>query len=98
MNLLDFSVTPLWRVWDAVAAEAHASGVDLAESELIGLAPIAAFLAVADHLGAPPAAPIEDRLAAAAGFLRLRDFSPLQALELRLAAAHDPAPARAVGP
>jgi glutamate formiminotransferase len=98
MNLLDFSVTPLWRVWDAVAAEAQASGVGLAESELIGLAPIAAFLAVADHLGMPTSAPTEDRLAAAAGFLRLRDFSPLQALELRLAAADDPAPATAIEP
>ncbi len=52
MNLLDFSVTPLWRVWEAVEAEAHAAGVELAESELIGLAPTAAFLAVADHVGA----------------------------------------------
>ncbi len=32
-------------------------------------------------------APIEERLAAAARYLRLRDFSPLQALELRLSAA-----------
>ena len=32
-------------------------------------------------------APIEQRLAAAARFLRLRDFSPMQALELRLEAA-----------
>ena len=35
----------------------------LAESELIGLAPLAAFLAVADHAGAPPDAPVEERLA-----------------------------------
>jgi glutamate formiminotransferase / 5-formyltetrahydrofolate cyclo-ligase len=87
MNLLDFEVTPLWRVWEAVEAEADAAGIELAESELIGLAPLAAFVAVADHIGAPADAPIEERLAAAARFLRLRDFSPLQALELRLAAA-----------
>jgi glutamate formiminotransferase len=87
MNLLDFAITPLWRVWEAVEAEAHRAGVELAESELIGLAPLAAFLDVADHAGAPPAAPLRDRLAAAAGFLKLRDFSLLQALELRLAAA-----------
>jgi hypothetical protein len=51
---------------------------------LIGLAPLAAFLDVADHADAPPDAPVERRLAAAARFLRLRNFSPLQALELRL--------------
>ena len=89
MNLLDVGLTPLWRVWEAVEAEALAAGVELAESELIGLAPLAAFLDLADHAGAPPEAPVEERLAAAAAFLRLRDFSPLQALELRLAAAND---------
>ncbi len=88
MNLLDFGVTPMWRAWEAVAAEAGAAGVEPAESELIGLAPLAALLDVADHAGAPTGAAVEDRLAAAADFLRLRDFSPLQALELRLAAAH----------
>jgi glutamate formiminotransferase len=87
MNLLDFAITPLWRVWEAVRAEASGAGVELAESELIGLVPLAAFLDVADHAGAPADAPVEDRLAAAAAFLKLRDFSPLQALELRLAAA-----------
>lgn len=87
MNLLDFAVTPLWRVWEAVAAEADAAGVELAESELIGLAPLAALVSVADHVGAPTDTSIEERLATAAAFLRLRDFSPLQALELRLAAA-----------
>ena len=35
----------------------------------------------------PAEDPIERRLAAAAAFLRLRDFSPMQALELRLEAA-----------
>ncbi len=87
MNLLDFSVTPLWRVYEAVAAEARAAGVEPAASELIGLAPLAALLAVAERAGAAPDAPAEDRLASAAAYLRLQDFSPLQALELRLAAA-----------
>jgi hypothetical protein len=61
--------------------------VEPAESELIGLAPLAAFLAVADHAGASSEAPVADRLVAAADYLRLRDFSPSQALELRLEAA-----------
>jgi glutamate formiminotransferase / 5-formyltetrahydrofolate cyclo-ligase len=87
MNLLDFSVTPLWRAWEMVEAEARSAGVEPAESELIGLAPLAALLEVADHAGASRDDPVETRLAAAARFLRLRDFSPMQALELRLAAA-----------
>jgi glutamate formiminotransferase len=87
MNLLDFAMTPMWKAWDTVRTEAAQDGVDLAESELIGLAPLAAFLDVADHAGARAGAPVADRLAAAAAYLRLRDFSPLQALELRLEAA-----------
>jgi glutamate formiminotransferase len=87
MNLLDFAVTPLWRVWETVRAEAAEDGVDLFESELIGLAPLAAFLDVADRVETPRDAPVEERLRAAAAFLRLRDFDPLMALELRLEAA-----------
>ena len=87
MNLLDFETTPLWRVWDAVRELAAEDGVRPAESELIGLAPLASFLAVADHAGAPVEDPIETRLAAAASYLRLRDYSPMQILELRLESA-----------
>jgi glutamate formiminotransferase / 5-formyltetrahydrofolate cyclo-ligase len=87
MNLLDFSITPLWLVWETVRAEAAHDGVAVAESELIGLMPLAAFLDVADHAGAPPEAPIEERLAIAATSIGLRDFSPMQALEIRLAAS-----------
>ncbi len=87
MNLLDFAITPLWLVWETVRAEAAEDGVEPFESELIGLAPLAAFLDVAEHAGSPGDAPVEDRLRAAAGFLKLRDFSPNQALELRLDAA-----------
>jgi glutamate formiminotransferase / 5-formyltetrahydrofolate cyclo-ligase len=92
MNLLDFSVTPLWLVWETVREIAAEDGVDLAESELIGLAPVASLLAVADRAGASADDPVDDRLAAAARFLRLRDFSPLQALELRLEAARSGQP------
>jgi glutamate formiminotransferase len=87
MNLVDYSVTPMWLVWDTVRDVAADDGIQLAESELIGLAPLAAFLDVADHAGAPVDAAVEKRLAAAARYLKLRDFSPLQALELRLDAA-----------
>jgi glutamate formiminotransferase len=92
MNVLDFRTTPLWRVWETVRAEAAEDGIELAESDLIGLAPLAAFLDVADHVDAPADAPVEERLAAAARFLKLRDFSPMQALELRLAAAQAATP------
>jgi glutamate formiminotransferase len=87
MNLLDFAVTPMWVVWETVRDVAAEDGVELAESELIGLAPVAALLDVADRAGAPADDSVERRLAAAAAYLRLRDFSPLQALELRLEAA-----------
>ncbi|MDP9482751.1 MAG: glutamate formimidoyltransferase [Chloroflexota bacterium] len=87
MNLLDFSITPLWLVWETVRAEAAHDGIAVAESELIGLMPLAAFLDVADHAGAPADAPIEVRLAIAAASIGLRDHSPMQALELRLAAS-----------
>jgi glutamate formiminotransferase / 5-formyltetrahydrofolate cyclo-ligase len=87
MNLLDFSVSPMWLVWDTVREIASEEGIGLAESELIGLAPLAALLDVADHAGAPLDGSIDKRLALAAKYLKLRDFSPLQALELRLDAA-----------
>ncbi len=93
MNLLDFTVTPLWVVWDAVRDLAAQDGVEPAESELIGLAPLASFLDVADRAGADADKPLEERLRAAATYLRLRDFSPTQALELRLEEARgSPAP------
>jgi glutamate formiminotransferase len=87
MNLLDFSVSPMWLVWDTVREIASEEGIGVAESELIGLAPLAAFLDVADHADAPTDSTIDQRLAIAARYLKLRDFSPLQALELRLDAA-----------
>jgi len=89
MNLLDFRTTPLWRAWEVVGELAAEDGVGLLESELIGLAPLAALLDVADHAGAPADLPVEERLTAAAAAIRLRDFTPTMALELRLAAARD---------
>ena len=64
MNLLDFTVTPLWLVWDTVRDLAAEDGVELAESELIGLAP----LAVVPRRRRPtpardPTTPIEDAAA-----------------------------------
>lgn len=87
MNVLDVERTPLWAAWEAVRAEAAEDGVELAESELIGLAPLVAFQAVADRAGAPGELPAEERVLAAGRFLRLRDATPLMALELRLARA-----------
>jgi glutamate formiminotransferase len=87
MNLLDYRTTPLWLAWESVRAEAAGDGVHLLESELIGLAPLEALLDVADHSGVSEELPQSERLAGAARFLKLRDFSPLQALELRLQAA-----------
>jgi glutamate formiminotransferase / 5-formyltetrahydrofolate cyclo-ligase len=89
MNLLDFRTTGLLQVWQTVQALAAEDGVPLLESELIGLAPVAALTDVADATGVPEDAPVEQRLAAAARAIRLRDFTPLMALELRLAAARD---------
>jgi glutamate formiminotransferase len=86
-NLLDFSVTPLWQLWETVGALAAAEGVKVRESELIGLAPVAAFVEVAEHAGLAPGGSLEERIAAAADWLQIRDFEPGRALELRLAAA-----------
>jgi hypothetical protein len=87
MNLLDFATTPMWRVWDEVGRLAREAGVGVRESELIGLAPQAAFDDVARHAGADAGAAFPERFAAAASYLRLRDAQPLMVLEQRLAAA-----------
>lgn len=87
MNLLDTSVTPIWRAWEAVELLAHEAGVEVLESELIGLAPQAALLGIADHVGVDDTAPLDERLALAAAAVRIRDFRPDMALESRLARA-----------
>jgi glutamate formiminotransferase len=94
MNLLDVGVTPMWLVWDEVADLAATEGVEPVASELIGLAPLRAFLDTADRAGAAPDASIEARFAAAASYLRIMDADPDMALELRLAAAPDDDPPR----
>lgn len=43
MNLTDYTTTSVQAVFDAVTAEAHRHGVEVAESELIGLIPEAAL-------------------------------------------------------
>jgi glutamate formiminotransferase len=97
MNLLDFATTPLWRVWEEVRAIAAEDGVAPRESELIGLAPLAAFMDVAAHAGEQPGTSVEERFAAAAGAIRLRNADPMMALELRLEAARAAGEARASG-
>ena len=86
MNLLDFETTPMWRVFDEVARLAAEEGVGIRESELIGLAPQAAFDGVATHAGVASGASTEARFAAAAAYLKLRAAQPLMVLEQRLAA------------
>jgi len=91
MNLLDFERTPMWRVWDEVESIAEDEGVGLRESELIGLAPQAAFDGVAYHAGMAATEAPEARFAEAARYLRLRDANAAMVLEQRLAAARDAA-------
>ena len=87
MNLLDFTVTPMWKVWEAVRDAAEQENVALQESELIGLCPIQALQDVADHISVPRRVKTEERLTWAADWLSIRDFEPTMALELRLAAS-----------
>ncbi|MCA8966039.1 MAG: glutamate formimidoyltransferase, partial [Planctomycetes bacterium] len=69
MNLLDFETTSIRTVFDKVAELAAAKGVQVAESELIGLAPAAAIdAALAKHIKLPSFDPaqqvVESKLAA----------------------------------
>lgn len=88
MNLLDHAVTPLWRVWEEVGRLARQMGVVVVGSELIGLAPLRAFLDVADHLGVHGARTPVERINEAAAWLCVTGFRPDMALELRLAHLH----------
>ena len=49
MNILNFQTTPLYRVFELVKMEAARYGVQIVESELIGLAPAQAFMDVASY-------------------------------------------------
>jgi glutamate formiminotransferase len=85
MNILDHQKTPLWQVWEEADRLATIEGVSLLDSELIGLAPAAALVEVADHIGVGSFHPAERRLDEAAAWLRIRRFEPTMALEVRLA-------------
>jgi glutamate formiminotransferase len=47
MNLLDTSVTPMHVVYETVRDQAAEAGVEVIESELVGLLPLAALVATA---------------------------------------------------
>ncbi len=85
MNLLDFTVTPLWLVWDTVRdagrrGRRRAGRIGAHRARPAGVVP---------GRRRPgrrwtPRTPSKRDLRAAADYLRLRDFAPTQALELRL--------------
>jgi len=49
MNLTDFNKTPIYRVFEAIKAEASRYGVNVIGSEIIGLVPAKALFDVADY-------------------------------------------------
>jgi glutamate formiminotransferase len=49
MNLTNYEKTPVFRVFDTVRREAARYGVPVLESEIVGLVPLGALLAVAEH-------------------------------------------------
>jgi len=87
MNILDHEQTPLWRVWEEAERLAAEERVSLLDSELIGLAPAAALVEVADHIGSGSFHTAEQRLDEAAAWLRIRRFDPRMVIEVRLAQA-----------
>jgi glutamate formiminotransferase len=91
LNLLDVARTPMWRVLERVTELARARGVAVADTELIGLAPMRALLDTADHAGIGVEQAPEGRVLGGARWLRLRDATPEMALELRLARLEAPA-------
>ena len=66
INLVDFEVTPLHTVFDAVAAKCRERGIEIVGSELIGMIPAAALEASAGHdlhwLNLRPELVVENRL------------------------------------
>ncbi len=89
MNILDHEVSPLWRVWEEAERLAAEEGVSLLDSELIGLMPAAALVAVADHIGSASFHTAEQRLLEAASWLRIRRYDPSMVLEVRLEQARE---------
>lgn len=49
MNMVDYTKTPLFRVFDMIEREARRYGVNVIGSEIIGLLPMAAMIDVADY-------------------------------------------------
>ena len=49
MNLTNFEKTPIFRVFEVVTREAARHGVNVLESEIVGLVPAAALVATADY-------------------------------------------------
>ena len=49
MNMVDYTKTPLYRVFDVIEREARRYGVNVIGSEIIGLLPMAAMIDVADY-------------------------------------------------
>lgn len=66
INLTDFEATPMHRVWEALQQAAQEEGVELGESEIVGLIPRRALMDAGRHLlGLPPEvleATVEGRL------------------------------------
>ena len=50
MNLTNYERTPILRVFEVVVREAARYGVSVGESEIVGLVPTAALMAVAEHV------------------------------------------------
>lgn len=54
MNLTDYRVTNIWRVFSAIRAEAQKRGVEVAESEIVGTVPLeAAVRTIKDAINEP---------------------------------------------
>ena len=66
INLVDFEITPLHAVFEAVALKCRSRGIEIAGSELIGMIPAAALDASRGHdlqwLNMRPELVIENRL------------------------------------
>ena len=85
MNLLDHRANAdVARVRGGPRSWPPQPGIGIRDSELIGLAPLAAFLDTADHIGVDDARSPTERVLAAARWLGIRDATSDMALELRL--------------
>ena len=71
MNLTNYEKTPMFRVFEAVKREAERYGVNVLDSEIVGLVPAAALIGTAEYLlqleGFKPNQVLETRLRAKDG-------------------------------